>query len=63
MKHVECICQLTRQKVGPGPRCERCDDTGVLTVDDTVKPVSYVDTCIESAYGSTYRLPFVIRVF
>lgn len=61
MKQIKCICQLfgkISEKV-----CPHCGGTGARLIDDEPKRVSYVETCIEHAYGTVYRLPFQIRVF
>lgn len=57
----KCICQIIGKR--SEGKCPHCNDTGVHEYKIEVKPVPYVDTCIEHAYGTTYRLPFQIRVF
>ncbi len=41
--------------------CERSDLDPVECIVN--RPVHFVDTCIEHAYGATVRLPFQVRVF
>jgi hypothetical protein len=49
-------------------RCRPCNGNGLDPAEyfrwsDQAPTPAFVDTCLETAYGTTTRLPFQIRVF
>jgi hypothetical protein len=66
------VCGKPARTMRPGrpaycsPRCAlRGSVTGAVERGEAepITEVPFVDTCLETAYGTTVRLPFQVRVF